>query len=307
MSGTSRIEWTDATWSPVIGCSHAGVSCQNCYAERFAARLAAMGNPHYQQVITGGRWNGRTALVESALDWPLHRHKPKRIFICSMGDLFHEPVPDEWIDRVIAIIALCPQHEFVLLTKRVERMHDYICDRVDRAQMTTQQHLWPLPNLTIGTSAGTQAELDDRVPLVLATPAARRIVSLEPLLEAVDLRRHIGGSDGDIDENRPGGSCCRCGCEWEADGRLNRDVAHQCPEGFGPRLNGVICGPETGPGRRPCDPAWIRAVVEQCRDAGVAVFVKAFPMPGNRISKDPAEWPEWARVREWPGKPGGKE
>jgi len=307
MSGTSRIEWTDATWSPVIGCSHAGVSCQNCYAERWAARLAAMGRD-YVRVIAKGRWNGKTALVESALDWPLHRHKPKRIFICSMGDLFHESVPDWWIDRVMAIVALCPQHEFVLLTKQVERMQKYMALEVVRLAEVQRYAAayggflrsvqavwrWPLPNLTIGTSAGTQAEMDDRVPLVLATPAARRMLSLEPLLEAVDVSRYLVGWHGQA-AHHPGctGDVCDPRCPIE------EQVQDPTPDW-------LIIGPETGPGRRPCDPAWIQAVVEQCRDAGIAVFVKAFPMPGNRISKDPAEWPQWA-VREWPGKPGGKE
>jgi len=174
MSNSTSIACTDATWNPIIGCSRVSEGCKNCYAERMAGRLAAMGKRQYQDVVGGGLaygpnsgWTSKTALVESALSDPLNWRKPKRIFVCSMGDLFHEKVPFDWIDRVFAIMSLCPQHTFQVLTKRPERMAEY-CDYAFKfdnleeeiARRVGWEGKWPHPtegewhllNLWLGTS-----------------------------------------------------------------------------------------------------------------------------------------------------------
>ena len=136
MSQKSKIEWTDATWNPVRGCSRVSEGCRNCYAERIAARFngfqfdgMAADSVRFQpfsgfaeMTKAGPRWTGKVELIESALDAPLHWKKPRRIFVNSISDLFHESLPDEAIDRVFAVMALCPQHTFQVLTKRPERM-----------------------------------------------------------------------------------------------------------------------------------------------------------------------------------------
>src|SRR6266576_2703177 len=130
MAENSKIEWTDATWNPIVGCSIVSPGCTNCYAMRMAARLQGMGVPQYASLTRGSKagvvWTGEVALApDHIMQAPLGWKKPKRIFVNSMGDLFHESIPDEWIDRVFAVMALCPQHVFQVLTKRAERMQKY--------------------------------------------------------------------------------------------------------------------------------------------------------------------------------------
>lgn len=121
----SKIEWTDATWNSIVGCSFVSAGCANCYAARMADRLASMGLNQYEMATSKGGWIGQAVLVDSAAEKPLRWKRPRRVFVNSMGDLFHESVPFEWIDRVIAVIALCPQHTFQILTKRPLRMKEY--------------------------------------------------------------------------------------------------------------------------------------------------------------------------------------
>jgi protein gp37 len=207
----SKIEWTEQTWNPIIGCSKISAGCQNCYAEKMADRLARMNVDGYSYVVNtktrmidedAGTWNGKTVFVESALDKPLKRRKPTTYFICSMGDLFHESVPYEWVDRVMAVVALCPQHKFIILTKRADRMKEYFVEPV--GGLTRQNHflyeackiskqcefsnfpLTPLGNLIIGVTAENQEMADKRIPLLLQTPAVCRMVSVEPMLGTID-------------------------------------------------------------------------------------------------------------------------
>ena len=142
----SKIEWTDQTWNPIIGCSKVSPGCDNCYAEKMAYRQTKM-RPRceYGRVLSRGLymakpgWNGKTALVESMLKKPMNRNKPTKYFICSMGDLFHESVPFEWVDRVFAVMALCPQHTFQILTKRPERMAEYL---TEYREYGVRKHWW---------------------------------------------------------------------------------------------------------------------------------------------------------------------
>ncbi len=222
----SKIEWTEKTWNPIVGCSIVSPGCTNCYAMKQAARIEKMnpGLAHYRGLTqpskAGPVWTGKIALSERALLEPLRRRTPTTWFVNSMGDLFHEDVPDEWIDRVFAVMALCPQHTFQILTKRSRRMREYCSNsrrgyqiarhvvdfaitktvRIDEhwpvvseGDIDTPDDIrlreWPLPNVWLGVSAEDQRRADERVPDLLATPAAVRFVSCEPLLSAVDLSK----------------------------------------------------------------------------------------------------------------------
>ena len=126
----SNIEWTGDTWNPIVGCSIKSPGCTNCYAMPMAARIEATGVTDIYDGLTepskgGPVWTGKLAFSEKALLKPLQRKKPQTYFVNSMGDLFHEDAPDEWIDKVFAVMALCPQHTFQVLTKRSDRMRDY--------------------------------------------------------------------------------------------------------------------------------------------------------------------------------------
>lgn len=284
----TKIEWTEYSWNPVTGCTPISEACQNCYAQRMAKRLAGRcGYPKDEPF--------KVTLHPDKLSEPLKWRKPRKVFVCSMSDLFHEDVPDEYIDRIFAVMALCPQHIFMVLTKRPMRMLDYIkCpDRynkiidvlnrgmvwdmpprtVTRLYMNCREKdIWPLPNVWLGTTAENQQRADERIPNLLQIPAAVRFVSIEPMLGPVDLTRiDIGGNvwinslTGDCKSYHPYGGM------WKTNESKNK-------------LDCVICGGETGPGARPMYPAWVRSLRDQCQKAGTCFFFKS--------------WGDWAPVHE---------
>ncbi len=265
----SKILWTDQTWNPVIGCSKVSPGCEHCYAERMACRLtpAMTGNDNYQRIITGRKWNGSTVFVESALEKPLHWKKPRMIFVCSMGDLFHESVPFSWIEKVMSVIEECPQHTFQVLTKRPHIMAEYFNGLGKVFELFCLQNLW------LGVTAENQEMADERIPVLLKIPVAKRFVSVEPMLGSVKI--------------------------WE---RLPNG-AMLCP---GPIANGrgldwIICGGESGPGARLCQNNWVSSLVTQCKSAGVPVFVKQLHLNAKpKAIKDITQFPPDLRVREIP-------
>lgn len=204
----SNIEWTEQTWNPITGCSRVSEGCKNCYAEVMTRRLQAMGQPKYQGLLNEhGRFNGKVRFDETALLAPLKRKKPTTYFVNSMSDLFHEHVADEWIDKIFAVMALCPQHTFQILTKRAERMRAYMIEQkkyvgvigdywlgdfVDSlserfgAGIVFTTTIQPLSNVHLGVSTENQEQADARIPHLLETPAAVRFVSAEPLLGEID-------------------------------------------------------------------------------------------------------------------------
>jgi protein gp37 len=333
VSKASKIEWTDTTWNPVRGCSRKSAGCENCYAERQAARFSDDGYPWHgfvERKAGGPRWTGKVELIEEKLAQPLKWRKPRRVFVDSMSDLFHEALPDEAIDKVFAVMALCPQHTFQVLTKRPERMlaffaahnrpsgdalygllHGPNMRRVERTMQQGVDAVYPLKNVWLGVSIEDQATADERIPQLLATPAAKRFVSAEPLLGAVDLN--------DLRQELTGGHESWSALQCEEDPVDDLRFA-------GVTLDWVIVGGESGPGARPCDVGWVRAIVQQCQASSVPVFVKqlgAHPYMGKfepalglleatayvaRCSMgthhpkggDPAEWPDDLRVREVP-------
>lgn len=315
----SQIQWTDKTWNPVRGCSLVSAGCKNCYAMKQAHRFSGPGGK-YEGLTelgpNGPRWNGKIRLVPEALEQPLRLRKPSRIFVNSMSDLFHESVSDEFIARVFSVMAEADRHTFQVLTKRPERMAATVrtikrvvaedWERFDGGRFT-----WPLPNIWLGVSVEDQKTADQRIPLLLQTPAAVRFVSYEPALGPV----HFGGA-----------LYRRLGCE----GAQPDPECLECRDACG-KLDWIIVGGESGPKARPFELAWARQTVSQCKAAGVPVFVKqigSHPFserqePGwatlykDRHGQEPSghfaphflndshggnwdEWPEDLRVRQFP-------
>jgi protein gp37 len=321
--GDTNIEWTDKTWNVMRGCARVSPGCLHCYAERQAHRFSGPGAPYegLVQIANGHpQWTGKTRISEKILLEPLSWRKPQRVFVNSMSDLFYEGFSDEEIDRVFAVMALCPQHTFQVLTKRAERMREYfekaatlwggvtdfgeaemyaryesIWLRMEEAGVSIGDRIaggeWPLKNVWLGVSAEDQQRADERIPHLRRTPAAIRFVSYEPALEAVDFTPYLKGLD------------------W------------------------IIVGGESGPGARSFDLARARNTIRQCRDAQVACFVKQLgstviadpftdfpnsinlrgwvnscnsrergPILYDRKGGDMSEWPEDVRVREYPGR-----
>lgn len=328
---STKIEWTGETWNPVVGCSIESPGCTNCYAMRMAARLELMSAvqfPHYAGLTkpskAGAVWTGKVAQApDGILLKPLTWRKPRTIFVCSMADLFHDDVPDAWIDRVFAVMALCPQHTFQVLTKRSRRMREYL-SRITKAivddkvliEVATElalswahpqcKRVWPLPNVWLGVSAERQQEADARIPDLLATPAAVRFVSAEPLLGPIDFR-HFRYDNGATPQHHDALTGFSTETPWAyvaGSGRVRDPFSRG-------KLDWIIVGGESGPGARPMHPDWAKDIVRQCKAAGVPVFVKQIganatnregePHPAkNRKGGDPTEWPDEIRVREMP-------
>lgn len=163
----TKISWCDKTWNPITGCTKCSPGCVNCYAERMSKRLAGRcGYPKENPFAV--------TFHPDKLQEPMKWHKPSRIFVCSMGDLFHEQVKDEWIDAVFMTMDLSRRHTFMILTKRPERMREYLSGRTHIIRM-----VYPLPNVWLGVTVENQEQADKRIPFLLDTPAAKRFVSVE--------------------------------------------------------------------------------------------------------------------------------
>jgi protein gp37 len=276
--------------------------CRNCYAERTAARFAGSSghalerfdafHGFAQMTPSGPRWTGKVELVEKHLEDPLHWRTPKRVFVNSMSDLWHEKLRSDDPAEIYAVMSAAFWHDYQVLTKRPQVRLDGFRDIAfsREVEQRRRRHFvngdaprfeWPLPNVWEGVSVENQATADERIPLLLQTPAAVRFVSYEPALGPVDFHSFIGP-----------------------------DVTYHVPS-----LDWVIVGGESGPGARPFDIAWARNIIAQCRAAGVACFVKQlgakpyqfgdrpFELPRDRKGGDWDEWPEDLRVREFPAVP----
>lgn len=233
----TKIDWCDEVWNPVTGCSKISPGCDHCYADRMAKRLA--GRCGYPK-----RNPFKITMHPERLSIPLRWRKPRRIFVNSMGDLFHSDVPSKWVDDIIDVIALCRQHTFLMLTKRSIRMKAYFDDLGMNGT---------LPNLWLGVTVENQQAADERISTLWQIPAAKRFVSVEPMLNQILLAKYLHCfRDTDGDGN----------CPWHPQG---------CPS-----INWVICGGETGPGARPMYGEWVRSLRDQCVDAGVPFFFKGW-------------------------------
>lgn len=277
----TKIEWATDTWNPITGCTKISEACQNCYAERMSKRLAGRcGYPEGEPF--------RVTLHPDKLDQPMKWKKPRMIFVCSMGDLFHEDVPFEFIASVFGVMANSSQNTYMVLTKRPQRMKEffdwlslsaaiyyardhrtvpYDDDRINVFIMKIASEYginldfmrkWPLFNVWLGVTAENQEQADKRIPILLQIPAAVRFVSVEPMLGPVDIDGYLGFN----------------GPRRMGDGLTYYWVA--------PKLDWVICGGETGPGARPMHPDWVRSLRDQCQAARVPFFFK--------------QWGEWGPV-----------
>ncbi len=176
----TNIQWTDETWNPTTGCNKVSQGCKNCYAEKMHKRLQHIAPHKYTKGFSEG-----VETHEDELQKPLKWKKSKKIFVNSMSDLFHEDVPFDFIDRVFALMAICPQHTFQILTKRIERLLEW--------SKNYDGPVFPLSNVWIGTSVEDQQTANKRIPLLLQVPAAVRFLSCEPLLEWIDLNKYLHG------------------------------------------------------------------------------------------------------------------
>jgi protein gp37 len=288
----SAIEWCDATWNPTTGCTKVSPACANCFIERQTPMRVA-GRKFVKGDIP-------IEFHENRLDVPLRRRKPTTYFVNSMSDLFHADVPDAFIDRVFAVMALARRHTFQVLTKRSDRMHRYVsalkwerliecCNqagdggehrpgfynlssidalsRKARFVNGEKSAFWPLskpplPNVWLGVSVENQHFADERIPLLLQTPAAVRFLSCEPLLGPINIQkpcsRFCSNCRGamEVQHSDEGGIWTGCPCERVAG------------------LHWVIAGGESGPRRRETDIAWARGLRDQCAAAGVPFFWK---------------------------------
>jgi protein gp37 len=306
-----------AVWNPSVGCTRVSDGCTNCYAfalhdKRYKANRDALQKAlHLDRVPTEAivavargasdarvifPWPrqydlpfSRVQLLPERLDAPIRTRKPTCYFVDSMADLFHEDVPDDYIDRVFLTMAKARQHRFLVLTKRPERMRSYmdhflndLCYEESGCPVVASH----VANVWLGTSVEDQASADERIPHLLGTPATVRFLSCEPLLGPVDLTSTHTGDP-----------------HWSAlRGSFMADL---------PGVDWVIVGGESGPRARPMDLAWARSLREQCHSAGVAFFMKQLgsrpvvqTVPVASVfeahGRDMGEWPEDLRVRDWP-------
>ena len=262
----TKIEWCDEVWNPVTGCTKVSQGCKHCYAERMAVRLAGrFGYPPAPNQF-------KVTLHPELLDKPLRWKRPRRVFVNSMSDLFHEDVPDLFIYNIFSRMAQLPQHKFLVLTKRPDRMLEF-CSMIQYITVLELPHLQapncslsmnplkdpiPLPNVWLGVSVEDQKTANERIRWLIKTPAAKRFVSCEPLLAPLDL-----------------------------------------PMIYNHMIDWVIVGGESGPGARPMEIEWAKWIVKQGQMANVPVFVKqlgGFSDKRNRMG----DWPEVLRIREWP-------
>lgn len=273
MSDNSAIEWTDSTWNPVTGCSKVSEGCRNCYAEALSLRFGRSAKP----------WSAAFAdenvvLHESRLSYPLRWREPRRIFVNSMSDLFHENIPDSFVARIFRVMGQASHHTYQVLTKRPVRMQSllsrwaepYAVRLHDEADVASA---WPLPHVWLGVSVEDQRAAAERIPLLLRTPAAVRFLSCEPLLAPVNLCLAAGAAS----THTHGVACAE----------ILQD------------LHWVIVGGESGPRHRSIDLDWARGLRDQCQHAGVPFFFKQVggrtPKAGGR-ALDGRTWDEMPAV-----------
>lgn len=242
----TKIEWADEVWNPVSGCSKVSPGCVNCYAERFAKRLAGRcGYPKVNPFQVKVHYN-RLKNFDFG-------KKPKRIFVCSMSDLFHDKVPKFAIDNVLEIIAANPQHNFIVLTKRPQNLDDKIYESEILTPIRVLGGGDYLPNLWLGISAENQEWYDERIGYLLDIPSGKHIVSLEPLLGPINLGEHIKKLD------------------WVIVGGESGNFQRRCEQ--------LI------------KPDWVRSIRDQCLAANVPFFFKQWGTycPYNQMTENARE------------------
>jgi len=263
----TKIEWATEVYNPVTGCTPVSDGCKHCYARRMATRLRGrFGYPQDDPF--------KVTLHPDRVDQPLKWKKPRMIFVSSMGDLFHKDVPDEFIGDIGRIVTKCPQHSFVILTKRPERMRDYFKKVAYETAVNPPHESLNMLNVLLGVSVEDQETADKRIPILLQVPAAKRVVSYEPALSGLDMWEWLWETNPDYQPPR------------FLDEGETYTVSPYVPSN---KIGWLICGGETGPGARPMNPVWARAVKDQCVAAGVPFFFKQTgPWIPDRLA-DPTE------------------
>lgn len=286
MADKTGIEWTDATWNPVTGCTEVSPGCDHCYAKTFAERWRGTPGHHFE--------NGFDVQLRPAmLDLPLRWRRPRRVFVNSMSDLFHALIPTPWLAEFFAVMAATLRHTYQVLTKRHGRMRillndpDFVAMVADRARGKADDvsFTWPLPNVWLGVSTENQQWADIRIPSLLDTPAAIRFISAEPLLGPVDLTEWIGcphDSLSGIDQEPLDSPTKRWRCDQCCASVLDGTVTNV-------GLNWVIVGGESGRSARPMHPDWARSLRDQCQAAGVAFLFKQHGEWIEDVTHHPAE------------------
>ena len=293
----SAIEWLwpkgfkGMAWNPITGCTKTSPGCANCYAETMSIRF--QGVQGYGGNYLAGQ-PGQAAILfhEDRLQQPFHWKNPRCVFVNSVSDLFHEDVPFEWVEKILAVIALNPQHLFLALTKRPERMLEYFT--MDRGISDVQSEVmamaeakfgivwdargsnpanyrprpwnpeslarrrafpgWPLPNLWLGTSVENQHFADIRLPILRRVPAAVRWASVEPMLGAIDFSKHFE--------------------RFDSQGRNVTGIPRMWDEDDTTSIDWAVFGGESGPGARPMHPGWLYQGIQVADAAGIPVFFK---------------------------------
>lgn len=262
----TNIEWVYSadgtqgyTWNPITGCSPASTGCDNCYAARIAKRFK--GTKAFPDGFN-------VTMHPERLDEPRKLKKPSRIFVCSMSDIFHADVPDTFIEQIFRVMRECPQHTFFVLTKRPERMVGKswaVCsDNFTDFEMASN---WYAPNIWVGVSAENQEQADKRIPTLIDLPIAHRFVSVEPMLEYIDLEKYLPEI---VTHNFMGLGAL-----------VNKTQ----------KLDWVICGAESGPGKRLCDTSWVYELLEQCKGVHVPFFFKNYNDHRDIDCVRSREWP----------------
>jgi protein gp37 len=275
MGDRTKIEWADATWNPLIGCTRVSAGCRHCYAINVAHRFTSKPGPFHLTTSTDpdtgkADWSGIVNLNRNVLEQPLRWTRPRRVFVNSLSDVFHDNIPDKTIARIWAVMHEANWHTFQVLTKRHARMrsllnsedfYGLVVGEVANLRAMDERyadpHLrWPLPNVWLGVSVEDQQWADIRIPALLNTPAAIRWVSAEPLLGPVQLAQgyvdYLDGWDSDHDEQcRRDGYCS--GCPVQVD--------------LPATIDWVVAGGESGPSSRPMHPDWARSLRDQCAAA----------------------------------------
>lgn len=290
----TKIEWCEETWNPITGCSPISEGCQNCYAKRMANRLRGrFGYPEDEPF--------RVTLHPDKLEQPLRWKKPRKIFVCSMSDLFHEDVNDEWLDRIFTTIRQCLtykwygetwhpviKHTFLVLTKRPERMKMFIAEWLKQksdyansfkdlpsipmrsspaAKLAAMEAKSFMPHVWLGVTAENQKTANKRIPILMEIPAMVKFVSVEPMLGPVSIME---------------------ACDVVLD---NDDIPSV--QGIGNFLDWIICGTESGPGARPMQIGWARNLKDQCVDNNIPFFLKQMSVNGKLVKMPKLDGRVW--------------
>lgn len=264
MGASSTIEWTNATWNPVRGCSVVSPGCHQCYARAIAGRFSGEGQPYHGLAIMtehGPQWTGEVRLVREHLEDPLKWRKPRRIFVNSMSDLFHESLSDYDIANVFGVMEAARRHTFQILTKRAGRMRQWVTEwagKIDYADDRPCGYARRYSHVWLGVSVEDQQRANERMPELLDTPAAVRFVSYEPALENVDFTTWLATT----------------------------------------KVHWLICGAESGPGARYFNIGWARAARDQCVKYGVSYFFKQDAKNGHKIPTPELDGKRWTQFPE---------